>query len=155
MFDKIFGKPKIAFKVDGRPPRKFRGGSVWSSDSEAPLVKKLRENALHARNQSQMNQCFTCPVRLDLTIYAKNTFNSKDAHNYVGDIDGFVAGVCEALQPANEQAPPHVIFDNKDIDPKIPILFFDDSQVVEVYAKKIKSNEQSYVVIVQNIKKFN
>jgi len=77
----------------GRPPRKFRGGSVWSSDDEAPLVKKLREHALQARNQIRKNQPFACPVKIDLIIYAKNTHNAMDAHNYVGDIDGFVAGV--------------------------------------------------------------
>ena len=151
IFDKIFGKSPIVFIVTGRPPRKFRGGSVWSSDSEAPLVKKLRQHALQARNQSRINQWFTTPVRLDLIIYSKNTYDSKAAHNYVGDIDGFVAGVCESLQPANEQAPHHEIFDNKDVDPKLPILFSDDSLVVEVHARKIKSEEPSYKITIQNI----
>lgn len=152
MFFKISDKQKIEFTVPGRPPRKFRGGSIWSSDTEAPLVKKLREHALQARNKAQVNQWFTSPVRLDLTIYAKNTYDSQAAHNYVGDIDGFVAGVCEALQPANEQAPPHMIFDNKDVDPKIPILFLDDSLVVEVHAKKIKAEDPSYTILVQKLK---
>jgi hypothetical protein len=140
---------KVEFTVDGRPPRKFRGGSVWSSDDEAPLVKKLREHALQARNDVLMYQAFDCPVRLDITIYAKNTLYYRDSHNYVGDIDGFVSGVLEALESLNEQVIPHKIFEDSKMNPKTAMLFENDAQVVEVHAKKIQSEDPSYIISVQ------
>jgi len=135
----------ISFSVEGRPPRKYRNKSVWSTNEEAPIVKKLREHAIKARNDAGINDYFHGPVKLELTVFSQNISNISASHEYVGDLDAFIAGICESLQPANEQAPIHSVFKNTTtIYPNLPILFEDDSQVVKINAKKSKNEKTFY-----------
>lgn len=147
-------KDCITFFIHGRPPRKYRGQSIWSSDDEAPLVKTLRQIALDARKEKGI-ECFECPVKLELTISAFNITNRNNPENYVGDLDAFVAGICESLSITDGQAEPNPIFQESDeIYPDKPILIKDDCQVVKIKAKKIKipSDETSYTVSIEPTK---
>ena len=143
--------PAVTFEVKERPPRKGRNKSGWGKKYEADKILELRKKALEARKKVKLKDCFSCPVRLELNVFSKNITKIKDAHNYVGDLDAFVAGVCEALQPAPKLAKISDIFnDHKTVAPNLPILFLDDSQVVEIIANKEPSdNDTSYTLKVE------
>ena len=72
IFNKIFGKTKIVFKVSDKPPQK----SGWAGN-DAPLVIKLRKNALAARNKLGID-CISVPVKLKFTVYAPNIDDKED-----------------------------------------------------------------------------
>ena len=99
-------KRKITFSVDGRPPRKFRNKSLWGSKQEAPLVKKLREHALKERNNKKLGECFYGKIEMNLKIFSnkKLILDETAAHDHIGDLDAFIAGIFESLQPAHKQA---------------------------------------------------
>lgn len=142
---KIFGKKGIKFSVEGRPPRK----SSWGTD-EAVLIAELRLKALESLRKAGLS-CFSGPVKLELVMYAPNIMNIENKQTYVGDLDTFVAGICESLQPApiNPDLIIDPIFDcRNDIGPKIPLIINDDSQVVSIIARKIESEKPHYTVII-------
>ena len=64
-------QPCIEFTVDGKPPRK----SSWGEDND--LILKLRQEALKARNQEELSECFHGPVKLTLTIFSPNVIESE------------------------------------------------------------------------------
>lgn len=72
-------------------------------------------------------------------------------HEHIGDLDTFVAGIFEAIQPA----PNNPILDkprtqqNSDFGSEIPLLIEDDSYITEVNAKKIKNNETFYEIEIE------
>ena len=61
-------------------------------------------------------------------------------------MDAFIAGICEASQPAHEAAPLHITFKDIDdeINPKKPLFFKNDSQVISIKAKKISNPKTFY-----------
>lgn len=141
---------RIEFTVDDRPPKKDGAQSLWSSN-QAKLVLKLRKKALEAQKEAGITNHFDCPVRLELTIFAPNITKLGD-HTYVGDLDSYIAGVCESLKPSDKQVIPHEIFQGEDdVDPRKPLIIKDDSQVVSVKATKIQSNTLYYTVMVEAI----
>lgn len=143
-------QPRIQFTVAGKPPRK----SSWGEDTDSIL--KLRIEALKARNMEGLSSCFTGPVRLTLTMFAPNVIDMKykqtgddDPRKYVGDLDSFVAGVCESLQPAptNFDRKISKIFEgHDDVGPEMALILENDSQVITIVAKKIP-NEKIYYII--------
>jgi len=140
-------KHKIKFSVDGRPPRK----SGWAID-EAVLILELRAKALESRTKAGLNDCFHSPVRLELTVFSPNIINKDDPQTYVGDIDSFLAGVCESLQAAKENAPLNLIFSSRpDLNPGIPLILEDDSLVVSSMARKIADKKEYYTVSIELI----
>lgn len=89
---------EIEFDVDDKPPRK----SQWGK--EGKLIIKLRQTALEARKNAGMNECYKGPVKLELTIFAPNINDlnyrqtgDDDPEKFVGDVDSFIAGVCDYL----------------------------------------------------------
>ena len=100
---------------------------------------------MKARNDSGIRHCFEGPVKLKLIVYAPNILDihykqtgDDDPKKFVGDLDSLIAGG-EYLQPAptNPDITIHEIFNEKnDIAPNIPIIVNDDSQIVEINAKK-------------------
>jgi len=138
--------PIIDFTVNDRPPKKS-GGSIWSSN-QAKLVLKLRKAAFDAMQKAGLKDHFSCPVKLELVIFAPNITKIGD-HTYVGDLDTYIAGVCESLYPANSQVIPHEIFEgNYEIDPKKALIINDDSQIISVKAEKVEGLQLSYRVSV-------
>jgi len=143
-------KRKITFSVDGRPPRKYRNKSIWSSKQEAPLVKKLREHALKERNNKKLGECFYGKIEMNLKIFSNKRLilDETATHDHIGDLDAFIAGIFESLQPAHKQALKFLdpIFKKDEVFPDKPILFKNDSQIVKIKAEKLKSNKPHYVV---------
>lgn len=69
-------------------------------------------------------------------------------------MDSLVAGVCEYLQPAptNPDLDIHSVFDGKDeIAPFIPLILKNDSQIVEINAKKELDDRLHYHVEVISV----
>jgi len=142
---------KIQFDVDGRPPRKSGAKSCWASD-EAHYVLELRLKALEAKKQVNLQDTITSTVKIELIIFSPNITDRSNSQTYVGDLDTFVAGVCESLQPADSKVIPNVIFQGKDeVHPHLPLIFKDDAQVVEVLAKKISNEIEHYSIVIETI----
>lgn len=138
------------FTVGGRPPRKYASESGWGKN-EAKFILKLREAALDARKKAGLTECFSCPVRLDLTVYAPN-ITQTIAPDHIGDLDALIGGVCESLQAAHPNAPINTIFKGKDeINPAIPLIVSNDSLIAIINAKKIKDDNVHYTVMIEPI----
>jgi len=141
---------KIFFEVEGRPPRKSGAKSCWASD-EANYVLALRLKANEAKNKAKLD-LLTTPVRIELSIFSPNTTDRSNSQTYIGDLDTFVAGVCESLQPADSKVIPNIIFQGKDeVHPHKPLILKDDSQVVEVLAKKTFDTKEHYTISIEPI----
>jgi Holliday junction resolvase RusA-like endonuclease len=158
-FSRFFGKLKIAFKVDGKPPQK----SEWG-ENNASLVIELRKAALKARTKKGLGKCLVNPVKLELDVYAPNIDDrdykqtgDSDEKRYVGDLDSLIAGVCDYLsrapvEPGQNHFEPSPLFDNEpEISPTIPLIIKDDSQIKIINAKKIISKKTYYVVKIELI----
>ena len=142
---------KLEFIVEGRPPRKSGAKSCWASD-EANYVLNLRLKALEAKKEAGLGEFISSPVRLELKIYSPNITDRSNAQTYIGDMDTFVAGVCESLQPADSKVIPNIIFHGKDeVHPHKPLILKDDSQVVEVLANKISDSYEHYSIIIETL----
>ncbi len=146
-------KTKISFDVDDKPPRK----SQWGKD-DAKLIIELRAAALKARNDAGIDQPHTGHVKLNLTIYAPNIADLKykqtsneDPEKFVGDLDSFVAGVCDYLHKGpidgENKFKIHPLFHDKPkIGPGTPLIIYDDSQIIEINAKKESDDKIHYHV---------
>ena len=94
-------------------------------------------------------------------MFSPNVTNMKykqtgddDPKKYVGDLDSFVAGVCESIQPAPKNFDRKIskIFDgHEDVGPDVPLIVDDDCQVVKVVARKIPNEKIYYVVKIEPI----
>ena len=135
-------KKPIIFDVEDKPPKK----SNWGKD-DADLVIKFREEALKARTEAKHSDCFYESVKLNLIVYAPNPTDMKlkqtgddDPNRYVGDLDSLVAGVCEYLQqaPTSDTLTINPILKaKKEIGPDVALIVKNDSQIVEINAKKM------------------
>ncbi len=141
----------IKFKVDGKPPKKGTDESIWG-ERQGKSVFMLREKALEARNKAGLDKCFEIPVKFTLTLFAPNITQRKDSEDYVGDLDSFVAGVLDSLQPPPENNPEFkinpIFLKREDIGLKVPLIIEDDSQVVQVTAKKESTNNEPFYKVV-------
>jgi len=142
---------KLRLLVDGRPPRKSGAKSCWASD-EANYVLKLRLKVLEAKKQANLLEPITTPVRIELTIFSPNITDRSNSQTYLGDLDTFVAGVCESLQPADSKVIPNVIFQGEEeVHPHKPLVLIDDAQVVEVLAKKLEGEPERYSLVIETL----
>ena len=154
MFNKLLKKShRIQFSVDGKPPKKDVADSIWSEDSkQAKLIFNLREKAFEASKKAGMSSCFPGPVKLELTVYAPNILERKDRNDYAGDLDAFIGGVFDSLQPApkNSTLKLHSMFnDRKDIGAAVSLIIADDAQIVTTVAKKRKNQQTFYTVLIE------
>ena len=148
----------ISFDVEGKPPKK----SNWGTE-DADLVIKLREEALKARTEAKLSECFLEPVKLNLIVYAPNTLDMNykqsgddDPNRYVGDLDSLVAGVCEYLQPAPtnpELKINPILKEKKEVGPDVALIVKNDSQIVEINAKKIHDKTLHYHIEIESLGK--
>jgi Holliday junction resolvase RusA-like endonuclease len=124
-------------------------GDCWTS-KEVDRVFELRKNAFEARRKLNMDDCFHVPVKLELIIYHSNITRIKSSHDYVGDLDSIIAGVCESLRPADKQVISVPKFNGyEEFGPRISLILEDDAQVIEIAANKIQSNTPYYSVIIE------
>ena len=140
---------KINFKVQGRPPRKSGLKSCWSNGGkEWEYIYKLRECAFNAKKLAGVDDYITTNAKISIIIHTLY-LTKKDEHEHIGDLDTFVAGIFEAIQPAPQNKT--LVIDEKlknhpDFGSEIPILIEDDSYITEVNAKKIKNDETFYEI---------
>jgi hypothetical protein len=144
---------EIKFQVKGRPPRKSGAQSCWSVNSkEWALIYKLRECVFEAKKLAGFDDYFRSNTKITITIHAPS-LTKKDEHTHIGDLDTFVAGIFEAIQPAPQNET--LVIDEKlknhlDFGSKIPLLVEDDSYITEVNAKKIKNDDTFYEIEIEN-----
>jgi len=148
----------VKFDVRGKPPRKHDNQSIWSHPKESRRVILLREKALESSKGMDHEVIFIGPVRLELVVFAPNILerNYKQIHDddpqaYVGDLDSFVAGVCESLKPNLEVKGGPEFEGRNDISPSRPLIIDDDSQIVSIKAEKRTSEDIHYTVTVEPI----
>lgn len=149
---------KISFDVFDKPPKK----SQWGTDN-TQLVIKLRVSALNARNDAGISEFYSDPVKLNLIVYAPNIRNvnykqsgDNDPEKFVGDLDSFVAGVCDYLHKGPKKGENNFeaseLFNNcPEIGPDVPLIIFDDSQIIEINAKKEYDKKLHYHVDIESI----
>lgn len=156
MFKNFLKKSKrIAFSVDGKPPKKSTGPSLWSEKSnQTELVVNLRQKAFEASQKEGVDTHFHGPVKLELTVYAPNILEIKDRHDYLGDLDTLVGGVFESLQPSPKNNPGFNIHPSlknvQNIGSDIPLIIADDAQITTTIAKKRTNRKNSYTVVIES-----
>ncbi len=122
----------IQFTVDGTPPKKDGANSMWRKRTELPKLKALRTAASREMRETSLPQR---AVKLIVNIYA-------DAK--LGDLDNFITGICDALQPAHSNTP---IDENdwRDVPvearPDRPIVFRDDQIISRIFAERTQPTD--------------
>ena len=128
--------------------------SCWSKiGKEWELIYKLREKAFEAKKFAGIVNSFNTNTKITITIFAPY-LTKKDQHAHVGDLDTFVAGIFEAIQPAPNNETLDIdekLKDNPDFGSKIPILVEDDSYITEIVARKIKNEKMFYEVEIESV----
>jgi len=74
-------------------------------------------------------------IRLTLTVHV-GPMNDRNT----GDLDGFIAGVCEGLIVADPRSRLHLSWSDpalREVHPMKPLAIVDDSEVVSIKAEKI------------------
>ena len=123
----------IRFKVEKElPPKKDGATSMWGKPTEARRLIELRTAALEALGDQPP---FTRDIRLTLRVHV-GLRNDRHA----GDLDNFIAGVCDGLMAGDPRSSVHPSFDeseNSSVHPSKTIAIFDDSQVMKIDAEKL------------------
>jgi hypothetical protein len=83
---------RLRFTVESLPPKKDGATSMWRKNSELERLKALRLTAVQAI--AGQDAC-TSRVELEIIVFA-------DRHH--GDLDTFVAGICDGLMAAHPLA---------------------------------------------------
>ena len=134
----------IAFRVDGLPPKKDSGDSIWGKNSNQtePLItlKKKAREAMDGRSPLDGN------IRLTLRVHVGR------GDDRTADLDNFVGGVCDGLGAAPKNVwkylhPSFLKEENLDADPRERIVIYDDSRAVKIYAEKIVESGESWYEI--------
>ena len=110
---------------------------MWGQ--QAPRLIALRKKALEALGTEQP---FTDDIRLTLRVHVGN-HNDRGS----GDLDNYVAGVCDGLMAAHRNAKPDGSFEeseNSAVHPTKPIAILDDSNVIKIDAEKLVGLEDKY-----------
>lgn len=155
MFKKFLKKPNsIKFTVPGKPPKKVKP-SLWSENSkQTQQVLDLRRNAFEASQKAGLIGHLHGPVKLTLTVYDLNPLERKDRFDYLGDLDGFIAGVFESLQPSppetNNLKISPLLKETKEIQHDVALIISDDAQITTTISQKRKSNQPYYTVLIEN-----
>lgn len=131
---------KLEFRVEGKPPKKIRGKSLWTAESQVGLVRELRKEAFNAR-QSLAIEVLDGEVSLEVNIFVPESNNDpKRPELFVGDLDNLISGICESVQKPH----PRYVYISEDSACGKSILYNDDSQVVSIHAlKNVLTNLES------------
>lgn len=123
----------IELRVDEKPPKKIRGKSLWTADSQASLVKALRRAAYDEREALKVDPFKkNISITIEVQLPASNN-DPKRQEKFWGDLDNLVSGVCESLQKAH----PRYKFISDDPTGGKPVIYDDDSQIDSIHATKI------------------
>ena len=135
---------KFCVKKEGedmRPPKKRGRKSMWGNTTEAPRLLALRKAAKDKMKACGYEKPFTGKIRLTLCVYV----GSQDRRNS-GDLDNFITGVCDGLMAAHRNIRHREQYwdssfregEDESLCPSEPIAYNDDSQMKEIYAKKVE-----------------
>jgi hypothetical protein len=105
---------------------------MWSRESQSLRLISLRQAALAAMADRAP---FSCLVHLSLSVYVGTRHTRRK-----GDLDAYIAGVCDGLMAATPITHLAVLWDTSalaPISPRRAIVFRDDSQIVSIRAEKI------------------
>lgn len=137
---------QISFTVQGLPPTNKNQQSMWGRASQAPLIISLRMQALIALNNAGLNDPFKDQVSLFLSFFIQ-----PDLIQNTGDLDNYLSGICDALQPVPKNIETiHELFNNSDlidIHPRKPICYYDDSQIYRLIAEKKPTLQETYYTV--------
>ncbi|MBS4223836.1 RusA family crossover junction endodeoxyribonuclease [Lederbergia citrea] len=82
----------IMFDVDGMPPRKDGGHSMWNKDKEVNKLIELRKQLDAALQKHQIPTPITDYLKLKVEIYLPKKHLEKS------DIDNLVGGICDVFK---------------------------------------------------------
>lgn len=135
------------FSVSGLPPKKDGAQSMWGKPLEAKRLVALRQAALQAlKGQSPLQSNIKLILKIHLPV------NNQS----IGDLDTFVTGVCDGLMKRDSRSKLHEAIwsspEYLDVHPDNVIAIIDDSQVINIEAKKVvgDTDQQWYEVILES-----
>lgn len=136
----------IDFTVKDLPPKKDGSQSMWGKPIEVERLIALRKAAFQALEE---HQPLNSNIKLTLNIHIGPVNNRS-----IGDLDTFIAGVCDGLMAAASNSKLDPIWirpELQHIHPKETIAIVDDSHVIDIHAKKIIGNTEPpwYQVILE------
>ena len=124
---------RVEFTVQGHmPPKKDGAKSMWDKPVEATRLAAMRRSALTAMRDVN-------PLSRNISLHLE-VHLGRDNSRSVGDLDNFITGVCDGLMAAHRRAALDELWaapELKDIHPRRPISIEDDSEVMEISARKI------------------
>jgi hypothetical protein len=132
--------PTIRLQVDGLPPIKRGAESMWGQ--QIGRIKSLRTAA---EGQPDEVADLVDQVHLDVVVYA----SPLD-----GDLDGFVAGICDGLQPPHANYIPFLRAEDwadlpADLRPPTAVGFRDDRAITRISAERREPpNRRRYAVTI-------
>jgi len=136
---------RIEFEVVGKPPKKIRGKSMWSSDSQSGLIQELRRAAYLAEEKSS-TEFLHINISIEINIYAsKFHHDPQKPEQYLGDLDNLISGICECFQ----KAPKLYKYLLNDPSKGNPIFYNNDNQITSIHAFKhiLSDQEPTYYTI--------
>ena len=119
---------------------------MWGNKEQARRLIELRKKALEVLGSPFEREK---DVQLSLKVYVGipgwDTLDGDErfkALKQAGDLDNFVAGVCDGLMAAHKNTPHtslHDSFGNPDnpVYPRRSIGFRDDSQITQIHAERV------------------
>ncbi len=131
-----------AFRVDGLPPKKSGAISMWGNAREIPGLISLRRAALAELGDSPVLQR---DIRLCIVVHTGPS-NTRQT----GDLDTFVAGICDGLMAADTKATlgdEWSALENAGAHPSRPIAIDDDHQVVFICASKVVGDPRPFYTV--------
>ncbi len=140
---------RVEFTVMDTPPKKHGEKSMWALENEARRVASLRRKAFDTRLKTGLTEPFRSLVALELKVLVP-----KSQLESIGDLDSFIAGVCDSLQAADPSVHPHPVVE--DTAPEQALLIENDAKVLSITARKIAVDETQkvhYEVAVETLTK--
>lgn len=133
----------ISFRVDGMPPRKDGGTSMWKKEKEVNKIVSLRRSL---NEVLQFNKIAT-PINLYLKLNVEIHLPKK--HLQKSDIDNLVGGIFDGIQKADNRSNLHNGYEQYLGTPIHPAHSFisNDSIIIEVNAKKFINEQQTYYTV--------
>ena len=130
-------------RIEGKPPKKDGASSMWSKDSEVKRLIALRERAYEFYKKGKV---LNNNIKLTLKVHLK-----KNGRR-VGDLDNFIAGICDGLMFAHDNKELKISRNFPEhIHPRKFRLIEDDYLIVKIIAEKKKSDEEYYEVELEEI----
>ncbi len=132
---------RIRFRVDCVPPKKDGSNSMWGKPTQAQRLIALRKAAVEARGSQP---CFISGIRLTLSVHVGP--QPGDDKNR-GDLDNFIAGVCDGLMAAQNDPKIDSSFNEfrgSDVHPTSTVVIQNDSEVVKIDAEKLHVDGESW-----------